>query len=83
MSLPKPELDRLLGKAIDDAARDLPEGWRLRIDVEAGSASVELWSPAGLLYEFELDPDGMHRTVDEAVQAAVRLKDGGRCDDDH
>jgi hypothetical protein len=75
-----------LEKAIDRAAEVLPDGWRLRIDVERGAATVSIIRPDGS--EVFCSDDGescltmqacsMTRVpFEEAACAAQQAKEGG------
>lgn len=57
------------GYAIERAASDLPDGWSIRIDLEAGAGSVCAVDPQGR--EFDIDSgDLFSEQINEAVDVA-------------
>ena len=62
---------RTIEKAIEEAARDLPEGWTIVLSVENGAAWVEAVRPNGIRVTID-DPDGdIYDRVREAGRLAV------------
>ena len=58
-----------IGKAINRAARDLPEGWEIRIDLERGAGVVHLTDPDGnetMSEGGELFSDQINAAIDAA-----------------
>ncbi len=56
-----------LEEAIEQCAKELPEGWRIDVRVERGSAWVDLVDPQG----FEVEPFGSMDSPDEGLDCAV------------
>ena len=60
---------------IDDllemAARDLPEGWSVRIDVECDGAWVKAVAPDGVEYEVDSDEMEISDLVRDAIVVAT------------
>lgn len=56
-----------IGKAINRAARDLPEGWEIRIDLERGAGVVHLTDPEGN----ETMIDGSGELFSDQINAAI------------
>lgn len=67
------------GRAIDWACRDLPEGWRVRIELENGSATAYWLNPyRGLWHHIDNDEDFSDQ-VKGAIDAAIAAsKEGAR-----
>lgn len=62
-----------IGKAINRAARDLPEGWVIRIDLERRAGVVFLIDPDGnetMSEGGELFSDQINAAIDAAIDAA-------------
>lgn len=59
---------------IDDllemAARDLPEGWSVRIEVERGAAWVKIVAPDGVEYDIDSDETCIAGLVQDAIEVA-------------
>ena len=51
------------------AARDLPDGWRLVVELEQGSGTVELYDRHGEKFDFYFD-EGIDEAVIEALEFA-------------
>ena len=60
-----------LTKAIEYAAEFLPEGWRVRMEVENGSASVTAIRPDGTEVDMHDDESDLEKMVADAVRLAV------------
>jgi hypothetical protein len=60
---------------IDDllemAARDLPEGWSVRIEVERGAAWVKTVAPDGVEYDIDSDEAEIADLVRDAIEVAT------------
>jgi hypothetical protein len=63
--------ERPLFTAIEYAARDIPEGWEVRICIERGSGWVVLFNPAGDVVDFDGDDLSVPNQVGQAVQYAL------------
>ena len=69
-----------IGNEIQRAAKDLPEGWSIQIELERDAGTVTLHNPAGETVEVETSGEpfssqiGM--TIDVAIEA-YREKQGG------
>jgi hypothetical protein len=55
-----------LAEAVQQAARDLPEGYRVEVEVERGAATVRLHYPCGAYAVMDYDGD-----LSEEVLAAI------------
>jgi len=60
--------DARLGNAVNEAARDLPSGWMVCINVENGSGEVILFRPSGVEEEASGSEDPL---LSERVRLAV------------
>ena len=69
----KQHSDKDLLQAIDDAARDLPQGYAINLGMENGAAWVELIRPESREYGFGDDIDGADRTLAEQIKCAVDI----------
>ena len=73
------ERDESLGRAIQRACRDLPEGFTICIDLERGAGTVELQDEEGetLPSRDEGEPLSVHINwlVDEAIKSRAEDKD--------
>jgi len=58
-------------EAINNAARDLPEGWQIAVIIERYGYAVNLIAPTGLEVEFYATESGIDNEIDEAVQIAI------------
>ena len=60
---------------IDDllemAARDLPEGWSVRIEVERGAAWVKAIAPDGVKHDIDSDEAEITDLVRDAIEVAT------------
>lgn len=56
---------------LEMAARDLPEGWSVRIEVERGSAWVNTIAPDGVEYEIDSDEAEIADLVRDAIEVAT------------
>lgn len=56
-----------IGRAVNRAARDLPEGWEIRIDLERGAGAVHLTDPEGK----ETMIDGSGELFSDQINAAI------------
>ena len=63
-----------IGKAINRAARDLPEGWEIRIDLERGAGVVHLTDPEGN----ETMIDGSGELFSDQINAAIDAARGAQ-----
>ena len=65
-----------IGKAINRAARDLPEGWEIRIDLERHAGVVHLTDPEGnetmIDGSGELFSDQINDAIDAALASAAQ-----------
>lgn len=64
-----------IGKAINRAARDLPEGWEIRIDLERYAGAVFLIYPDGnetMSENAELFSDQINAAIDAAMKEDIR-----------
>lgn len=61
--------DAKLGSAIDNAAGQLPEGYRIIIEIEKGSATVELHSPDDTVI-YDLWSETLEDQINEAIETA-------------
>jgi hypothetical protein len=59
-----------LGDAVNQAARDLPEGWQLVLEIENGAAEVVLFRPSGAE---EMLPSSDEPLLSDRVRAAVEV----------
>lgn len=60
--------DPRLGDAVNQAARDLPPGWQLVLEIENGAAEVVLFRPSGVE---EMLPSSDDTLLSDRVRAAV------------
>jgi hypothetical protein len=64
---------------IDDllemAARDLPKGWSVRIEVENGAAWVKTIAPDGIEYDIDSDEAEIADLVRDAIEVAIANKE--------
>jgi len=60
-------------QAIDNAARDLPDGYSINLGVENGAAWVELVRPESKESGLGEDIDGADRTLVEQIKYAVDI----------
>jgi len=60
-----------LDAAIQNAARDLPEGWSILLQVEKGAGWVELFNDDGAKIPVELDDLDLHESVAKCVERAL------------
>lgn len=58
--------DPRLGDAVNLAARDLPKGWQLVLEIENGAAEVVLYRPSGA-------EEILHETDEPLLSDRVRL----------
>lgn len=67
-----------IGKAINRAARDLPEGWEIRIDLERHAGTVHLIGPEGSETMIEGGGELFSDQISAAIDAArSQAKQGG------
>jgi len=59
-----------LGAALDDAARDLPDGWQIHITIERGAGWAELHNPEGVRAD---DFDSTDLDLHESIRRGIRL----------
>lgn len=77
MIIPPGTLELLkVGQAIARASHELPDGWELRVCIQNGSASLELYDPDGGTCEPVLDEEGLGEEIQVAVATAIRLESG-------
>lgn len=62
--------DPRLGEAVNQAARDLPKGWQLVLEIENGAAEVVLFRPSGAE---EMLPSSDEPLLSERVLAAFEV----------
>ncbi|MDH5572526.1 MAG: hypothetical protein OEY89_12225 [Gammaproteobacteria bacterium] len=60
-----------ISESINNAARDLPEGWQVAVIVELHGYSVKLMAPTGLEVEFNEGEPSIEDEITEAVQMAI------------
>jgi hypothetical protein len=63
------QLTENLEEAINEAARDLPEGWTIGLMVENGAAWIELYDPD----DCGIDVDTADLSLSEMVKKALAL----------
>lgn len=73
--------DMLIGRAINRAAEELPEGYEISIDIERGAGIVELWDGEGdsrIIDSGEPFYAQINEAIDSAINAAAQgAKEGG------
>lgn len=67
----KEKHDLLVGQAVERAARDLPEGWELTINLERGAGWVEWTNDEGNTMGIEADGEPFHQQINAAIDAAI------------
>ena len=60
-----------LMEIIENASSALPEGWEIRIGIEAGSAWVTLLDPEGDEVEYPSNNEFLAESVQDAVEQAT------------
>ena len=66
------KVDRgILDDALQSAARDLPEGWSIIVQIERGAGWVELYNADGARIDFENVDRDLHEQVAEALKVAL------------
>lgn len=60
-----------LNAEIQNAARDLPEGWSIILQIERSSGWVELYNADGARMQFEDVDRDLHEQVAEALKTAL------------
>jgi hypothetical protein len=68
--------DALILEKMNQLARDLPEGYEVRICVERHSGWVDLYGPDGGRIEFPSNMETMVEQIDDAFQHAIDLASG-------
>lgn len=63
-----------LAAAVERAARDLPEGYRVEIEVERGAATVRLWRPDDAYFVIDRGGDLVEEVCAAVVDAAADAK---------
>lgn len=62
-----------LSEAIEKAAKELPEGYRVSLTVERGSAWVRVEFPDGIEIDIEIQ-DSLAEAVEKAIEIARKRK---------
>ena len=65
--------DLELGRAIDNAAGRLPDGWQIEIKIECGSATVMLEGPDGTSHT-DFPRESLADEINEAVEHAEKVE---------
>ena len=65
--------EALIGRAINDAATRLPDGWQIDIELECGAGTVYLLDPFGDLIDFDEDSEPFHEKIQAAIRRAIEL----------
>jgi hypothetical protein len=60
-----------IDELVEMAARDLPDGWSVRIEVENGAAWVKTIAPDGIEYEIDSDAAEIADVVRDAIEVAT------------
>ena len=60
-----------IGKAIDRAAGELPEGWSIQIELERDAGTVTLYNPAGETVEVETGGELFSSQIGMTIEAAI------------
>lgn len=68
-----------VGQAVERAARDLPEGYELTINLERGAGWVEWTNDQGNTMGIEADGEPFHQQINSAIESAI--KEAGNGDD--
>jgi hypothetical protein len=76
------ELERLradarLYRAVERAAKELPAGWEIEINIMQGSAGVILSDEFGFDVEFPTNHERLDEEVDDALEAAIAAERKG------
>jgi hypothetical protein len=75
----KEQHDLFMGQAVERAARDLPEGYELTINLERGAGWVEWTNDQGNTMGIESDGEPFHQQINSAIEFAI--KEAGNGDD--
>lgn len=67
--------DEQLGAALNEAARDLPDGWKIEITVERGAGWARLHNPDGARADDFEDGD---LDLPESIQRGIEIAKGNR-----
>lgn len=59
--------------AVEEAAGALPNGWEIRLCIELGAGSVELFDPDGVESDFATNNERLDFTVKDALDAALSV----------
>lgn len=59
--------------AVEEAAGALPDGWEIRLCVEQGAGTVELFDPDGVESDFATNHERLDFTVKDALDAAQSI----------
>ena len=62
-----------LNEAVELAAKDLPGGYIITLEIENGAAWIELVRPDGIEWGFADDIDGADRTLAEQIKYAMDI----------
>ena len=62
--------EQALGRVIQFAARDLPEGWQIHVTVERGAGWARLYNPEGIRVD---DFDSTDLGLMESIQRGIEL----------
>lgn len=69
------ELERVptLYASVEEAAGALPDGWEIRVRVERGAGTVELFDPDGVEIDFSTNNERLDITVKDALDTATEI----------
>ena len=69
---------KAIGAAMMRACTDLPEGWRIRIDLECGAGDVELESPDGEILGLDLSGEQFSAQISAHIEYAIEFVQGAK-----
>ncbi|HIH2745011.1 TPA: hypothetical protein ACYLN4_000680 [Burkholderia lata] len=64
---------------VQRACGELPEGWEIRISLENGAGTIDVYDPNGNNIDFESDADHFDWRIHEAVDTALECGSGEAC----
>ena len=65
--------NQLLGESLNEAARDLPEGWQIHVTVEQGAGWARLYNPEGVrVDDFDSTDLGLWQSIHRGVRLAQK-----------
>lgn len=65
-----------IGKAIERAAKELPEGWAIEISVSKDGGSIDLINPEAEGVDFPTNHEHWSQEINDAIDAAMAKGDG-------